>query len=162
MYCSQGVGSLSTVTTCTVCWIQAAPDFGLTTKWTTKCGRFRLLFFVRLLVDPNRQISLNQTWPQNCVRDGLPRTQLTALLSSLIAQRYKKCNNVDENSEKFYGYISLTISTAITNISQSFFWIFKTCSMRLQLTFYWNVTYWQITDMFAGNTNDWERLKHFL
>jgi hypothetical protein len=36
-----------------------------------------------------RQISLKQTWPQNCATDGLPRTQLTAFLSNFISQDTK-------------------------------------------------------------------------
>ena len=102
-----------------------------------------------------RQISLNQTRPQNWVTDGLPRTQLIALLSNLISQMHKKCNTVDKNWETFWSYIALKIVSAITNILQRFFWIYKTWSMRLQLTFYWNVTHWQVIDMLAGNTNDW-------
>jgi len=111
VYRSQGVSSLSTVTTCTVRCIfreiHAAPDFSLTTKWTTKCGRLKLLLFCSSFSGPRhpntmcRQILLNQTWPQKCVTDGLPRTQLTALLSNLISQRYKKCNTVDKTWGKF-------------------------------------------------------------
>jgi hypothetical protein len=58
VYWSQGVQQPQHSDTlyCTLGKLHATANFGLTRTWTTKCCRLKLLFFVRLLVDPDTRI----------------------------------------------------------------------------------------------------------